>query len=73
MAAFVGTWVAPEAGVTKVTEKLAIGPGLGFVGLTGMMWLPLPQPVKSAKDKATEETTKQTRNLVRSTINASAY
>jgi hypothetical protein len=60
--------VVPEAGLTEVTEKLA-----GEAGLTGMVLLPLPQPVKSGKDKATEETTKQKWNLVRSTINASAY
>jgi len=50
MVALAATCVVPDAGVIDFTEKAAAG-----VGLTGAVLLPLPQPVKSAKDKAIEE------------------
>jgi hypothetical protein len=63
MVALAATCVVPDAGVIDFTEKAAAG-----VGLTGAVLLPLPQPVKSAKDKAIEETKLQKRNVVPSFI-----
>jgi hypothetical protein len=63
MVALAATCVVPDAGVIDFTEKAAAG-----VGLTGAVLLPLPQPVKIAKDKAIEETKLQKRNFVPSFI-----
>jgi len=64
MVEFVDTLVVPDGGVIAVTEN-----GAGETGLTGMAWPPLPQPVKSAKDKAAKGARKQDRALLQSMRN----